>query len=297
VLAPEFDVMSQSVAARRGFGWLTARVGLRHLLAATLGLVAATILLGVAAKATGSGLACQANWPQCDAGPWNLFPASLPSFYEWIHRFVAMVAGVAIVGSAVAALVSAVDRRVLGLVLAGTLLTPVQVYLGRETVFEYQLQVLALHFWTAMSIFGVFTVATGLLWRERLTGRHRTLALGGALVALAGHIALSPAAGLVAAYGPTMQLLQYAAALTLLGTVTLAALVSRWQGTGRLGTVLPVAAALALAVAYLGRQNLTTVDPAVTWLYLGMAAVLGVVLGAALRASQGGSQDGTPAAV
>jgi len=38
---------------------LIDRFSYPHLLTATLALVAATILLGVAAKATGSGLACE----------------------------------------------------------------------------------------------------------------------------------------------------------------------------------------------------------------------------------------------
>jgi cytochrome c oxidase assembly protein subunit 15 len=263
---------------------LRTRIGLGHLLATTLGLVAATILLGVAAKATGSGLACQANWPQCDTGPWNLFPASLPSFYEWIHRFVAMFAGVAIIASAAAVALSSVRRRVATLVLAGTALTPVQVYLGRQTVLQYELQVLSVHFWTAMSIFVAFTLATALVWADRLRPAHRTAALAVGVGALVGHVALSPAAGLIGAYTPTAQLGQYAVALALLGATILAALLGRWHAEKRLARLLPGTVVLALAVAYLGRQTVAT--PAIDRLYLVTAAVLGVALVLAVRSSR-----------
>jgi len=280
---------TNSHTSGHGLRRLTSRFGFPHLLAATLGLVAATILLGVAAKATGSGLACHANWPQCDTGPFNLFPASLPSFYEWIHRFVAMFAGFAIVGSAVAAWrLPSVDRRVTALVALGTLLTPVQVYLGRETVFQYELQILSLHFWTAMAIFSVFVVGTVLVWKSELTAAHVTGALGLGLVALPAHVALSPTAlGVVTEYTPTIQLLQYATALALLASVIVATMVGRWHFEDRrlLGVVLG-AGVLALAVAYLGRRTIMTFSPALDRLYLLVAAALLIAFVAGIRLSR-----------
>jgi len=212
---------------------LIDRFSYPHLLTATLALVAATILLGVAAKATGSGLACEANWPRCDAGPYNLLPGSMPSFYEWFHRFVSMFAGFAIVGSALAAWrLPDVDRRVTGLVVAGMVLTPVQVALGRETVQQYTMDILSLHFWTAVTIFTLFLIATVLVWAPRLTGTHVTGALALGIVALPAHVALSPVVGTeISSYSPTMQLIQYAVALTLLGAAVVAALVGHRRFT------------------------------------------------------------------
>lgn len=260
-----------------GFRPLRSRLQFRHLLTATLGLVGATILLGVAAKATGSGLACQAQWPQCDAGPFNLFPSSLPSFYEWIHRFVAMFAGFGIVGSALAAWrLPSVDRRVASLVVAGALLTPVQIYLGRATVLQYELSILSLHFWTAVLIFSVFTLATTLVWKSRLTASHVVVALGLGAVALPVHVALSPTdVGVVTDYSPTVQLLQYAVTLALLGSVIVATTVGRWRFADRrlLGLLLGTAL-LAVVVAYLGRRAVMTFDPSLQVLYLAVAAVL-----------------------
>ena len=258
----------------------------RHLLTVTLGLVAGTIVLGIAAKATGSGLACQANWPQCDTGPFNLFPASLPSFYEWIHRFVAMFAGFAIVGSGIVAwLSSSVDKRVAPLVVLGTVLTPVQVYLGRETVFEYRMEILSLHFWTAVLIFSLFSVATVLAWKGSISARGARFGLLGALLGLPAHVALSPV-GVVSEYSPTVQLLQYAVTLALIASVILAVVVSRWWfDSRRLSLLLGFAGVLTLAVAYLGRRSVMAYSPVLDRMYLVSVALLGVALLGALRLS------------
>ncbi len=252
---------------------LTDRFDFTHLLTTTLVLVAATILLGVAAKATGSGLACQANWPQCDAGPYNLLPANLPSFYEWFHRFVAMFAGFAIVGSALAAWrLPDIDRRVTGLVVLGMLLTPVQVALGRETVTQYTMDILSLHFWTAVTIFTLFLVATVLVWAPRLTRTHVTGALAIGIVALPAHVILSPAVDVgIEVYSPTMQLIQYAVTLTLLGAAIVAAMVGRRRLSGQSVTPLLVAPPLVVLVLFFGRQ---AVNPALEMPYLGAAAAL-----------------------
>ncbi|ELZ21330.1 COX15/CtaA family protein [Natrinema limicola] len=267
---------------------LIDRFSYPHLLTATLTLVAATILLGVAAKATGSGLACQANWPQCDAGPYNLFPANLPSFYEWFHRFVAMFAGFAIIGSALAAWrLPDIDRRVTGLVVLGMVLTPVQVALGRETVTQYTMDILSLHFWTAVTIFTLFLVATVLVWASRLTATHVTGALALGIVALPAHVVLSPAvdAG-IEVYSPTMQLVQYAVTLTLLGAAIVAAMVGRRRFSGRPVVPLLTAPPLVVLVLFFGRQAL---NPALEMPYLVTATALLVtfVAGMAVTRRQG----------
>ncbi|WP_049892415.1 COX15/CtaA family protein [Natronococcus amylolyticus] len=271
------------------FRSLIARVGFPHLLAATLALVAATILLGVAAKATGAGLACEANWPQCDAGPYNLLPANLPSFYEWFHRFVAMFAGFAIIGSAVAAWRSpSIDKRVTALVVAGMILTPIQVVLGRETVTQYTMDILSLHFWTAVLIFSMFVVATALVWSASLRAGHVSAALGLGLLTLPAHVALSPTdLSLVSSYSPTVQLLQYGVTLALLASVIVAVLVGRWRfdDTALLG-LLSVSAVLALVVTYLGRQAVMTYSPLLDDLYLVTALALLVVFGVGIWRSR-----------
>lgn len=257
------------------------RFGFPHVVTATLVLVAATILLGIAAKATGSGLACEANWPQCDAGPYNLFPGSLPSFYEWFHRFVAMFAGFAIIGSALAAWrLPDVDRRVAGLLVLGMVLTPVQVALGRETVQQYTIDILSLHFWTAVTIFTLFLVATVLVWESRLTESHVTGALTVGIVALPAHVVLSPVVGSeISSYSPTMQMTQYGVTLTLLGAAVVATMVGRGRFTGRPLVPLLAAPPLVIVVLFVGRQ---AVNPALEVPYLIAAAVLFVTFVAGL---------------
>jgi cytochrome c oxidase assembly protein subunit 15 len=197
-----------------------------------------------------------------------------------------MFAGFAIVGSgALAWLSSSVDRRVAPLVVLGTVLTPVQVYLGRETVFEYRMEILSLHFWTAILIFSLFTVATVLAWRGALPDGATRAGIVGALVALPAHVALSPTdLGVVSSYTPTVQLLQYAVTLGLIASVILVSMTGRRRFEGRrMGAVLLGVGALTLAVAYLGRRSVMAFSPTLDSAYLGSVALLGVVLLGALR--------------
>ncbi|WP_186336764.1 COX15/CtaA family protein [Natrarchaeobaculum sulfurireducens] len=268
---------------------LIDRFGFPHLLATTLVLVAATILLGVAAKATGSGLACEANWPQCDAGPYNLLPANLPSFYEWVHRFVAMFAGFAIIGSALASWrLEDIDNRVASLVVLGMILTPIQVYLGGQTVLQYEMEILSLHFWTAILIFAMFVVATVLVWQSSLTAGSVTTALAVGLVSLPLHVALSPTdLGVVTSYSPTVQLFQYGVTLSLLGALIVATMVGRWHfdDRGLLGLIYG-STGLALAVAYLGRQAVMANSMLLDRLYLVLAGALILALAIGIARSR-----------
>ncbi|WP_137288263.1 COX15/CtaA family protein [Natronorubrum halophilum] len=256
---------------------LIERFGFPHLLAMTLVLVAATILLGVAAKATGSGLACEQNWPLCDAGPYNLFPSNLPSFYEWFHRFVAMFAGVAIIGTAVAAVrLPNIDTRVAALVVAGMILTPIQVVLGRETVTQYTMDILSLHFWTAVLIFVLFVVATVRVWAPRLTAGYVTGALALGAVSLPFHVALSPLViGDITTYRPSLQMAQYGVTLALLAAVIVARMVGRRRFESvRLTGLLSGTAALALLVVFVGRRAVMTYSPLLDDLYIATAGLL-----------------------
>lgn len=254
------------------------RFGFSHLLASTVALVAATILLGVAAKATGSGLACDANWPLCDGGLLNLFPANFPSFFEWIHRVVAMVAGFFIIGTAVVAWrATSVDRPITYAVTLGLILTPVQVTLGRETVLSYEMPILSLHFWTAVVIFALFVVSAILVWAPRLTTAHVTLALGVGAVAVPLHVVLSPL--FIESYTAVIQTAQYAAVLTLLSAVSLAAIVGwRRYDSPLLSSLVAATPALAVAVLFLGRRAVMQFAPALDALYVLTALVLFVTL-------------------
>lgn len=228
----------------------------RWLAVATVGLVYATVLLGVATKATGSGLACNARWPLCDGGFLNLFPASLPSFFEWIHRVVAGVTGFAILGATAAAWRwPGVGRLPRLAATVGLVLLPVQVLLGRQTVVQFTGPVLAAHYWTAMAIFGAFVVAAVAAWRGALTRAHATRALALAALLLPVQVAVGP--GVVAAYTPPLQAVHYAVTLALFAAALLAALVA-WRDPGPARYAAGLAAGLVPVLVLLGRTVPTT---------------------------------------
>ena len=254
------------------------RFGFSHLLGATVVLTAATILLGVAAKATGAGLACDANWPLCDGGLLNLFPANFPSFFEWIHRVVAMVAGFFIIGTAIVAWRSAsVGRWVTYAITAGMILTPIQVYLGRETVLVYDLTILNFHFWTAVVIFVLFVGSAVAVWAPGLTTTHVAGALGLGAAMIPIHVTLSPL--FIGTYTPVIQTLQYAATLVLLSAAILAVMIAprRVDGPAVTGLV-GVTAVLTFFTILFGRHAVMTYLPALDLGYLLTAALLFVVM-------------------
>lgn len=150
---------------------LTRRIGARHLAAATTGLTFLLILLGVYTAASGAGLACSGQWPTCDGG---LLPQTIPSFIEWFHRLVAMIAGFAILGTAVA-LWRAYDETRIRVAGVGALVaTPLQVLLGGATVLQYTPVVQTAHHGVAMVIFG--SLLAGTLWAFEAADREEVRA-------------------------------------------------------------------------------------------------------------------------
>jgi cytochrome c oxidase assembly protein subunit 15 len=117
------------------------------------------ILLGVYTGAIGAGLACGAAWPFCD-GWLGLFPANWPSFVEWFHRFVAMITGFFIIGTAVAAWRGGRSRLIRYTTTIAVLALPIQVLLGANTIFNYGATAQVLHHTAAQLIFGSLAVAT-----------------------------------------------------------------------------------------------------------------------------------------
>ncbi|MFB6173967.1 MAG: COX15/CtaA family protein [Halobacteriales archaeon] len=256
--------------------------GYRALLAGTAGLVFLTVLLGVSTRATGAGLACNANWPLCDGGVLNLFPATLPSAFEWLHRLIAGTAGVAIV--AVAALAwrdRDGDRRVRRALTAAIVLLPVQVALGRETVRSFAPPVLALHYWTAMSIYGLVVGATALAWRDAFGRRSVGRALGLALALVPLQLVLAPP--VIARYSAPVQAAHYAVLLVAFAALALAAILVRERGGDTLvrrGTALSVG--LLPLVVFLGRQRIVHPLPAIELLHPLAAGALLLAVAVAL---------------
>lgn len=220
-------------------GWLrrgTRGVGVPELIAGTTLLILLTALLGVLTKAAGAGLACEARWPVCDGGFLNLLPATVPSFFEWIHRVVAGVTGFAVLGATVAAWRTDVPRGARWAATAGLVLLPIQVVIGRETVLQYTAPILEAHFWLAFAIFASFVAASALTWQGALTpGRLRTAALVGAgLVPL--QLVLHPP--VVTSYTPTVQTIQYAVTFLVFAAALTVALAGRGYLSERQGLAL-----------------------------------------------------------
>jgi len=107
----------------------------QRLAVATVALTFALVVIGVVVRATDSGMACP-HWPGCFEG--QFLPgldAGFGVWIEWIHRSVAALIGILILGMAAAALLDHRDRRsILWPALAAVVLVGFQAWLGRETV-------------------------------------------------------------------------------------------------------------------------------------------------------------------
>nr|WP_256411883.1 COX15/CtaA family protein [Halorubrum rubrum] len=148
--------------------------------------------LGVYTAATGSGLACQAQWPLCSD---QLIPAMTinPDFIEWFHRVWAMVTGFLIIGVAGWSWIGSFDRQTRLATTLAVAILPVQIAVGAITVTigglvpgGYTVSTHAAHLIVALCIFTLLGLAT--MWGGERAGSARLLrlALG---VAIAGVLA------------------------------------------------------------------------------------------------------------
>jgi cytochrome c oxidase assembly protein subunit 15 len=265
-------------------------VNYRSAVLLSIGLVYLTMLLGVSTRATAAGLACNANWPLCDGGLLNLFPATMPSAFEWIHRVIAMFAGFAIVGTAALAYRDGAPRRVMGVIVLGTFLLPLQVILGRETVLSFVPEVLAAHYWTAMAIYGLFVTAAVWAYSDAVSFRHVRWALLVGLALLPVVVTLGPP--VIGTYTAPIQAAQYAVLLPAFAALLFAAVVGWRLGPDRIGfrTLLAAGAGLLPAVVYLMRQRIVSPpDSAFAVAHPVATLLLFVVVGAAaIQSYRGG---------
>lgn len=259
-------------------------VRLRHLLGGTTGLTFVLLLLGIYTAATGSGLACGQRWPVCDGAVLGLFPATWPSFIEWIHRLVALVTGLVVVGTTWIAWRRGAARRIKYALGLAVVLLPAQILLGAETVFTYSRASRALHFATAITIF--ISLVAAMAWAY---GRPRTVTriLVTALLSLPLALAFGPR-GLLS-FSPAGQAVSYAAGLTGLAALIGSAV---WlDGGGRIETArrgAVTAAALTAITLLLRRLTYTEPLPLVD---LGITAVV-VTLVLAVLALVGQAETG-----
>jgi len=232
----------------------------RRFAAFTTALTLSLITLGVYTAATGSGLACQAQWPLCSD---QLIPALTinPDFIEWFHRVVAMITGFFIIGTAGWAWKSGERRTRLTATLSVVLL-PLQISIGAITVTigglvpgGYSPPTHAAHLVVALSIFTLLVLTTLFAFRDhhRRPPRQRgRLAFGVAVVALLVSGLFSRGVPLLS-YSPGAQAWFYAVSLVAVGAL-LAAVV--WLSPiDRLGTRLAGGAlGVLLVTMLLGRD-------------------------------------------
>jgi cytochrome c oxidase assembly protein subunit 15 len=137
----------------------------RRLAAATTAMTFGLILLGVYTGAVGAGLTCGGRWPFCD-GFLGLFPANWMSFVEWFHRFVAMITGFMILGTAVLAWRDDYGRGIKRATGVALVVLPVQVLLGANTIFNFGVLAQVLHHAAALAILTALVAATAWAYAE-----------------------------------------------------------------------------------------------------------------------------------
>jgi len=195
---------------------------LRTLAGVTTALTFVLILLGIHTGSTGGGLSCGTRWPLCN-GWMGLFPANWASFFEWIHRFFAMVVGFLLLGWLYGVWRWQDDRRVRYSVTAAIAILPVQIVLGGVTTTAggtfpggFNPAVMTAHFTTAATIFALLVYATARLFGAPGSQVVRSVVgLGGGLVALVAVVEFVA----VFDHPPTNLVAYYAAAFALLGVL------------------------------------------------------------------------------
>ena len=174
--------------------------------------------LGVYTAATGSGQACQAQWPLCSD---QLIPALTinPDFIEWFHRAWAMVTGFLIIGVAGWAwLGSGFERRTKLAATLAVAILPVQITVGAITVTlgglvpgGYTMSTHAAHLIVALTIFTLLGLTT--IWGGgRGSARLLRAAAGVAVVGIVASAVFSRAVPFLT-YAPPAQAAFYVTGL------------------------------------------------------------------------------------
>lgn len=284
--------------------WLT----FRRYAAATTGMTLVLFALGIYTAATGSGLACQAQWPLCSD---QLIPTLTinPDFLEWFHRVWAMITGFLIIGAAGWTWLGSFDRRTRLAATFAVAILPLQITVGAITVTlsgivpgGYTVSTHAAHLIVALVIFTLLTLTT--IWGGgRGSPRLLRIAAGLAVAGIVVSALFSRAVPFVT-YSPGAQAGFYITGLTghlaLVATVAYAteAVRSGYTGMDRstAGTIRLLAAGSMVALVatlLLGRDLVlyTAVWQQINLVALGVAVVLAV--GAAWVVRRSGGVTGT----
>ena len=289
--------------------WLT----FRRYAAATTAMTLSLFALGVYTAATGSGLACQAQWPLCSD---QLIPALTinPDFIEWFHRVWAMITGFLIIGVAGWAWRGGFDRRTRLAATLAVAILPFQITVGAITVTVgglvpggYTVSTHAAHLIVALCIFTLLTLAA--VWGGDRGASPRLLraAVGIALVGVLASAVFSRAVPFVT-YSPGAQAAFYIAGLAAhLGLIV--AMVGATAGvrgertdidasTARTVRTLAAGSMAALVTTLLLGRDLVLYDA--VWQQINLVALgaaLALVLGAAWVLRSAESVSGTPTPV
>jgi cytochrome c oxidase assembly protein subunit 15 len=270
--------------------WVT----FRRFAAVTTALTVSLITLGVYTSATGSGLACQAQWPLCSD---QLIPTLTinPDFIEWFHRFVAMITGFFILSTAGWAWQRG-EQRATRTAVGAVVLLPLQISIGAITVtinglvpWGYAVPTHAAHLVTALTIFTLLSLTTIYAYGghhsrpPRTRSRH---ALGVGLIALLGSGLFSRGVPLLQ-YSPGAQAWYYA--ISLVAVVALLATIHWLTGVDRLGRQLAgLALGIVIGTMLIGR-DLVVYTPTVQLLNFGLYVAAVVLVAAGLWRLFGGA--------
>ncbi len=129
------------------------------------------VTIGVIVRATGSGLGCP-DWPLCHG---QVIPAlnDPKAWIEWVHRTVAAVIGLEVLGLAILAVVDVRRRRLLvAATVVAVILVGFQAWLGMETVRQGNSgESVTAHLASAMALVGLLVwILARSLYPARLTG-------------------------------------------------------------------------------------------------------------------------------
>lgn len=144
----------------------------QKLAAATVALTFLLVMIGVIVRSTDSGMGCP-DWPTCHG---QIIPpmGDYQAWLEWIHRFVAMFVGFAVLGMAVLAWRDHRERRSLVWTSIGAIvLVGFQAYLGEQTVkLGNSPASVTAHMASAMALLGLLVfILVRSFYPERIGGR------------------------------------------------------------------------------------------------------------------------------
>lgn len=280
--------------------WLT----FRRYAAATTSMTLVLVGLGIYTAATGSGLACEAQWPLCSD---QLIPALTinPDFLEWFHRVWAMVTGFLMLGLAGWAWLGGRSRNVRLAATLAVVVLPLQITVGAITVTiggmvpgGYSAPTHAAHLVVALVIFTLLSLTTLFAWldargKRRVDAGARTL-LRRSFAAAAGLLlvaaTMNRAVPLVT-YSPGAQAWFYAVALAAHFALLAAILIASATARSTAATVGGVAIGALFATMLLGRDLVLYTATWETVTRVTLAVAILAAVGGFWLVSRGDSED------